>query len=177
MAVDEHLHRFTTEEYLAMARSGLLADVHVELLDGLIVDVMTESPGHADLVRVVNIWFSPRVELTAIGLPLPAVEGWVPEPDIALNDRPARGEYATTAYLAVEIAVSSHARDRRKAQAYAAAGVPRYWIVDVPGRQVLEHLEPGAEGYDVVRVLRGDDVLDPDVEGIPPRTVDGLFEA
>ena len=53
----------------------------------------------------------------------------------------------------IEISVSTQAVDRAKAQVYGAAGVPRYWLVDVAERRVWVHEEPHAEGYRRVTIL------------------------
>ncbi len=48
----------------------------------------------------------------------------------------------------VEVAVTSHRLDRgRKADLYAGANVPTYWLVDVPGRAIEVRTRPGADGY------------------------------
>ena len=53
-----------------------------------------------------------------------------------------RSTLPATAHLVIEVAQTSHARDREKASDYAAAGVPEYWIVDLPGRTVHVHRHP-----------------------------------
>lgn len=68
-----------------------------------------------------------------------------------------------------------HREARFKAATYARAGIPRYWIVDVPGATVIEHTEPAPAGYGAVRELRGNDALDPHVDGITPTTVAALL--
>lgn len=50
---------------------------------------------------------------------------------------------ASEAKLVVEISYSTLSRDtHEKLQAYQAAGVPEYWVIDLPGRRVLRHLLP-----------------------------------
>jgi hypothetical protein len=146
--LDASVHRFTTDEYERIVGTGALAGMRVELLDGLLVD---------------------------IGHPLAVGEGWVPEPDVALaeyEDRPVR---PTTALFVAEVAVSSHARDARKALAYARAGIPVYWLVDVPAGIVRVHSQPGPDGYGSILAKRDDDVLDAGVEGVEPTTVSALL--
>ena len=109
-------------------------------------------------------------------MPLAVTDGWVPEPDVALVEpSPDPTRWPSTALLAVEIAVSSRALDRRKAPAYARAGVPTYWLIDLPREILLEHTEPGRGGYEVVSRLAGDDVLDAGVEGMRTTTVAELL--
>jgi Uma2 family endonuclease len=61
---------------------------------------------------------------------------------------PSPAAHPRTALLAVEVSASSRETDRVvKARLYARAGVPTYWIVDVPSRAVEVHSDPGADGY------------------------------
>jgi Uma2 family endonuclease len=83
--------------------------------------------------------------------PFAAPDESEPEPDVAVV---APGTYLDGhprgAFLIVEVAETSLARDRLKARLYAAAGVAEYWIVNL-SEQVLEvHRQPGAEGYAAV---------------------------
>jgi Uma2 family endonuclease len=176
MALEEHVYRLSTTEYERMVESGVLEGTHVELLDGLLVDMGQQSPLHAALImRLVQLSAS-RVELLRIQMPLDAVDGWMPEPDVALVDgKPSVEHHPHTALLAVEVSCSTQAIDRRKALAYAAAGVPRYWLVDVPKARVFEYTEPGPDGYEIVMPLAGDDVLDARVDGVATTTVAQLL--
>ena len=67
-------------------------------------------------------------------------------PDLSLLDRKRRGREnppAATAKVVVEVSDTTFDRDTgEKLQAYQAAGVPEYWVVDVQGRRVLRHLAP-----------------------------------
>jgi Uma2 family endonuclease len=176
MAIDEDIHRFTTPEYLELVESGAFADLRVELLDGLILDMNPPLPPHVEVVHALLRALGGRLDLVRVHSGLPIGDGWVPEPDIALAEwltNPPR--WPDTIYFVAEVAYSSHRRDHRKADAYARAGIRRYWIVDVPGNQVLEHTRPSLDGYKVVRPLSGDDLLDSGVEGIAPFTVAELF--
>ena len=181
MAIEDRIHRLTTAEYERMVDSGALEGLHVELLDGLIVDQPDMSPQgevhHAAIHRLVMLCV-PRAELLRVQAPLTVGQGWVPEPDLALAPLPTPGTgHPVTALLAVEVAVSSLALDRTKALAYARAGIPRYWIVDLPRGRVIEHTGPGPDGYASVVERRGDDMLDTGVEGIPSTTAGALLDA
>lgn len=71
-----------------------------------------------------------------------------PWPDLTLPAREpdARQPYspdALQARLVVEVAhPTADFETGPKRAAYQAAGVPEYWVVDVPGRRVLCHLAP-----------------------------------
>lgn len=77
----------------------------------------------------------------------------VPEPDIVVTDQP-EGEgilRLSAARLVIEIFERTLAIDLgRKADLYADAGVPEYWVIDVNERCVLMHANPcpDGSGYD-----------------------------
>ncbi len=76
-----------------------------------------------------------------------------PEPDVVLcvprADRYRQAHpRADQVLLVIEVADSSLAYDRtRKAQAYAASGIPEYWIVNLVDRQVEILTDPGTQSY------------------------------
>jgi Uma2 family endonuclease len=174
MAIDTRVHRISTAEYTRMVDSGALEEMRVELLDGLLVDMTPQGHEHARIIQALMVLFAPRVDLLHVQMPVELEDGWVPEPDIALAIRPG-GRHPTTACLVAEVAASGLPIALRKATAYARANVDRYWIIDVEDGRVLEHTEPGPDGYRVTTVLTGDDALDARVEGLPATTVAALL--
>lgn len=76
----------------------------------------------------------------------------VPEPDVKVvrgrSEDYSRG-FVTTADvpLVVEVSESTLDVDRKKALAYAAEGVPVYWLVNLPGRRVEVFTEPAEGAY------------------------------
>ncbi|MDQ3609226.1 MAG: Uma2 family endonuclease [Actinomycetota bacterium] len=169
------IHRITNDEYVRMVDAGALEGVRVELAEGLLVDLSPQGELHARMVQVLTRLLGGRLELLRVQLPLAVAEGWIPEPDIALVEHEDPTTHPVTAVLAVEVAVSTHQYDLSKARVFAQAGIPAYWVVDVPGRQVLAHTEPRPSGYARVRALGGGGELDPGVPGLEPFTVDQLF--
>jgi Uma2 family endonuclease len=91
-----------------------------------------------------------------------------PEPDLVLAARkPPTGRHLRSALLVIEVAVSSHMIDRNvKAELYARAGVPTYWLVDVPGRAIEVRTEPGPDGYSQCEIHRDDTCLPSPLEGV-----------
>jgi Uma2 family endonuclease len=176
MAIEEHVHRLSSAEYERMVDSGALADVRVELLDGLLVDMTPQGEPHWRVIQRLMQLCADRMDLLRVQVPLSVAEGWVPEPDIALAEHdPDPTRRPSTASLVAEVSVTSQAIDRRKALAYARAGVPRYWLVDLPAGVVVAHTEPSDDGYKVVTRLEGDDVLDAGVDGVETTTVAALL--
>jgi Uma2 family endonuclease len=145
------VHRFTVEQYERMAEIGVLtANDRVELLEGLIVDKMTQNPPH-----------NAAIDLTRDALQdlLPA--GWRlreqktirlaesdPEPDLAVVRGPAtrytsRHPVAQDVTLVIEVADSSLYDDRnRKGRIYARARLPVYWIINLVDGQLEVYTDP-----------------------------------
>lgn len=91
-----------------------------------------------------------------------------PEPDLAVYAKePPPGQHHRTALLVIEVAVSSQTIDRNvKATKYAAAGIPTYWLVDVPAKTIEVRTEPGPGGYGRC-VMHGErDTLTSPLEGV-----------
>jgi Uma2 family endonuclease len=177
VATEVSTHRFDAETYGRIVESGALEDERVELIDGQIVDMSPPSPPHsASIERLTQLLVGGGV--LRVQLPLHVAANSVPQPDVAVTEGAAdRDRHPTTALLVVEVAVSSHGLDRgRKAELYAAAGVPEYWVVDVPGASVAVHRDPQPSGgYGTVTIHGGDDQLTPPVAGIAPFTVARLL--
>jgi Uma2 family endonuclease len=176
MALEQYAHRLSTAEYDRMVDSGALEGLRVELLDGLLVDMSPQGERHALVIQRLMQLCGARLEVLRVQMPLAVAEGWTPEPDIALAERPDPDHHPTTAMLVVEVAISSHAIDRRKAAVYAREGVPRYWLVDFPAQTVIEHTEPEPDGYGVIAPLSGDAPLDAGVPGVEVTSVSALFD-
>jgi Uma2 family endonuclease len=93
-----------------------------------------------------------------VQLPLAAGEYSEPEPDIAVVpiDEP-RDRHPQRALHVIEVADSTVRLDLgRKARIYAAAGVPVYWVIDLPGDVVHVHTDPTPDGYTTVETYPAD---------------------
>jgi Uma2 family endonuclease len=87
-------------------------------------------------------------------------------PDLMVIDPPPRGQHPSTATLVVEVAVTTHRHETRKARRYPGAGVDEYWLVDLPGRRLTAYRAPGRDGYrDIIHYAEGDRV--PTAVGAP----------
>jgi Uma2 family endonuclease len=171
------IHRLDTATYNRMVATGALDGEKVELLEGLLVAVSPHSPEHARVIEELAARLASARARLRVQLPLEPRPGSEPEPDLALMEQPPPPhEHPRTLLLAVEVAVSSHRMDRGvKAGLYAGAGVPTYWLVDVPGRAVEVSSDPGPKGYGRCEVYGiGAHVPSP-AEGMPDLDVASLF--
>lgn len=120
-----------------------------ELLKGVLVEKMTHNPLHAALVGILQ---------SLIGSHLPAgvhtrsqvpitLRDSEPEPDLAVV-RGDRKEYfsrhpsASDTKLVIEVSSSTLLTDRYKAEIYAEASIPWYWIVNLAARRVEVYSQP-----------------------------------
>jgi len=170
-------HRFSSSEFDRLVASGALADLRVELIEGVLVDVSPQGERHARMIQRLTALLASRAGTLRVQLPLAVEDGSRPEPDLAVVD-PEDGDEEhppVTARLVIEVAQTSHELDRAKAALYARARVEVYWLVDAPAAEIVEHRQPTADGYLNVRTLTGQDRLDAGLPGVEGMTVASLF--
>ena len=173
MASRHKLHRFTIDEFYAMAERGILhPEARVELLDGVIIEMSPIGNRHATTVdkfnRELTLGVGRRAIVRVQG-PLRVNENSLLQPDVLLL-RERADFYISEApgpedvLLLIEVADSTVGYDRySKLPAYARAGIPEVWLAVVrEGRRFVEvYTEPSAGGYGAMRTLEGDDMLTP----------------
>ncbi len=162
------VHRLDLDTYNRIVASGALEGQRVELLDGAIVDMSPQSPSHAVVVEALTRHFAGAAGRLRIQLPLEAPPDSEPEPDLALVEEPATaGRHPRSALLVIEVAVSSHPIDRGvKARLYANAGIPVYWLIDVPAKAVEVHTQPQEQGYAKVDIYRQGEIVPRPLVGV-----------
>ena len=155
-----------------MVSKGILQeDDPVELLDGWIVPKMPRTPLHDSMItrlqRLLYDLLGPGwVVRSQCAVTVPESE---PEPDITVaigpdsrydDHHPHPDEIA----LIVEVADSSLERDRDpKATLYARAGIPLYWIVNLPGRVVEVRDNPTGSGESATYALAAEYDMEEDL--------------
>ena len=134
-------------EYDQLVLLGAFEDERIELLDGQLVAMSPIGPPHNSAVRKLT-------ELLVLALHGRAAVGCQtsfaaddlsePEPDftvVPLGDYEA--DHPSQAYLVIEVAECSLAKDRvRKQRIYASCGIPEYWIVNLRERCIEVYTEP-----------------------------------
>jgi Uma2 family endonuclease len=139
--------RFSREQYYQLGELGYFTGKRVERIHGEIVEMSPIGWPH-----VVSVTKTSRV-LTSVfdgvawisqGNPIPTDDS-DPQPDVMVV--PGRIEdytdHPTTALLIVEVADTTLDRDTTtKAELYATANVPEYWVVDLEHRQVIVFRDP-----------------------------------
>lgn len=144
-------HRFSVEQYHHMIEKGILTkDDHVELIEGLILQMSHVGPPHRYTVEELFATLRSIVPAGWKVYPRRAITfaDSEPEPDISIvrgtnADYKDRHPLASEAVLLIEVADSSLAFDRLlKSRVYAMAGVPEYWIVNMVERQIEVYRNP-----------------------------------
>ena len=163
--------RFTLDEYHRMIDASVLhEDERVELIRGEIVQMTPIGIRHAASVARLNDELLGRLRGRAILWPqnpvtiLPDSE---PQPDIVLLHY--RTDFYRTAMpgpadvvLIVEVADSSVRYDPNVKRAlYAEAGMPEYWLVNLPADRIEVYRDPQGATYRDARMVGRDERLAP----------------
>jgi Uma2 family endonuclease len=176
--------RFSVAEYHRLTEIGILTeDDNLELLEGYLVLKMSRNPPHAGTLHGLFELLQPgllpgwQVRIQS-GVTLPDSE---PEPDLAIvrkdaNNYRTRHPNQADVGLVVEVADSTLPGDRAdKGRIYARAGIPIYWIVNIPDHQVEVYESPSgptaAPGYARRTDLRPGDALPVILDGATVATL------
>lgn len=150
-------HVFNADTYHRMGTSGIFPDdMHVELIEGDIVDMSPIGSRHAGTVmRLIRLFsqLSDKVALLNVQNPIEAGKFSEPQPDLSLLT-PRDDDYteslptADDVLLVIEVADTSVSYDREiKIPLYAKGGIPEAWIIDLNQNciEVYRNQSPG--GY------------------------------
>ena len=179
--------RFTVEEFQRMGETGILGpEDRVELIEGEIVEMTPVGSRHVWCVMHLDDFFREvigREFRISVQNPL-RVEGSQPQPDVVLLRRRAGQDTdalpdPSDCLLVVEVADSTVLYDRNvKSRTYARAGIPEYWVVDLPRNAVAVHRSPrGSEYADVEEYGHGQSWTSPALGGREVRVEDVLGPA
>ena len=148
-------YRLNVEQFLRIVATGVLDDVRVELIRGRLVKRMTKYEPHNQAVESLTErlrailgpdYFVREEKSVQLG------EHSRPEPDVAVvrGERKSyypKGPQAEHLALVAEVSDSTYAKDRGPMWSlYASAGVPVYWVVNVPKKQIEVYSEPAGKG-------------------------------
>lgn len=157
--------RFSVDDFDRLVESGFFIGPEkrrVELVNGELREMAPIGPFHADVVTRLQEWseaHKPTTVRVRVQQSLRII-AWdsQPEPDIAWVKRKSyRDGHPTPAdvLLLIEVADSSLYEDRReKMILYARAGIPEYWIVNIPDLQFEILRGPSDSGYTERQVLK-----------------------
>jgi len=167
--LDPPRHQFSRAQYERMVESGIFGpEDRLELLEGEIIDMAPQKSRHATAVTLLTdalktVFATDHTVRTQ--LPFSLDDHSQPEPDIAVvpgAPRDYRDAHPTCAVLIVEVADTTLAYDRgRKLSAYARAGIPELWILDLNGETLEICRRPEQGGYAQRQVLKRGELVMP----------------
>ena len=161
---------FSVADYHRMAECGILhEDDRVELLDGQVVPMTPIGGRHIGCVIRLTRLIGPRLgEIASLSVQNPLVldDRYEPQPDIVvLRGKPQTGSWLPNhaeALLVIEVADTSLDHDRDiKIPAFARAGIPEAWLVDLVGEGIWIHRDPAGDVYESVRLAARGETITP----------------
>jgi Uma2 family endonuclease len=149
--------RWTRAECAMLESSGIWDQQRLELIDGELISKMGQNPPHVVFVSLMLQWL---VETLGWGrvyqdAPIDVAPGDnpinEPEPDLIVSRQSSRLRTANfqpdEIALLVEVSDSSLRFDLTvKAALYARASIVEYWVLDISGRRLVVHRDPGPTG-------------------------------
>ncbi|MBE9078330.1 Uma2 family endonuclease [Romeria aff. gracilis LEGE 07310] len=158
------LAKWTVDDYHRLIDSGILSQRRVELLQGDLIEMAPEGPGHAYTTESGTSYLRAQLKHRAVvreAHPITLAQS-EPQPDIAVV-QPPRDRYrerhpsAAEIFWLIEVAQSTLAYDLgEKKRVYATAGIPEYWVIDLANRQIFRFSDPLGETYGTeLRVSQG----------------------
>lgn len=165
--------RWTIKQYRELRR--ILGDLRTMLIDGQIFLMVMPKPPHDTALGLTEDWLrtvfgTGHTVRCQMGFDIG--EDTDPGPDLAvvLGDRRAHAQQTpTSALLIVEVAETTLFFDTTtKAEKYATAGVPDYWVIDLENRVLVVFRDPaplpaglGANAYRTKFTLNPADTVSP----------------
>jgi Uma2 family endonuclease len=164
-------HLFTVEEWHKMGEIGLFSpDRRVELIEGEIIEMGPIGSSHAGCVSWLNNFFGTRVAGSAIvnmQNPIQLGHSSEPQPDLTilhLEPHFYRNKHPTPkdVLLLIEVSDSTLTYDRHvKKPLYARYGIIEYWVVNLKENCIEVYLNPQAQDYTLIHIMRRGDVITP----------------
>ncbi|MDX2238735.1 MAG: Uma2 family endonuclease [Hyphomonadaceae bacterium] len=153
-------HKFTLDAWAAMDAAGVLPrDIELELIDGDLVEMPADGPGHKRYQLALSrllVRSLPEPWAVSIDQTLPIAGSNGPKPDFhvyaeTIHEKDLK---ATDVVWVIEIADTSLDFDLGvKAALYAQAGIADYWVIDVAAKAIIVHRAPQDGAYREVRTI------------------------
>jgi Uma2 family endonuclease len=143
--------RISLEQYHRMVDAGVWDDCHVELLNGVVVEMSPEGMPHASRSTTTGEYLRDvlgRQVQIRDGHPITLPSGSEPEPDIAIVQRVpdnylSHHPYPENIFWIIEYSNSSLDKDLGvKAAIYAAEGIPEYWVINLKQNILIVFRDP-----------------------------------
>lgn len=158
--------KWTRSECRQLMEMGILEEARFELIHGDIIPKMTQHERHIYTCKQVQKALEAIFGADYVRLANPIAIGDYeePEPDAAVMQRPLIDylrmgtPLPQEARLVVEVSDSTLRWDlSTKREQYGSAGIPEYWVVDIPNRLLHVFQQPTASGYAEEAILTTDE--------------------
>lgn len=170
--VDYHRWKWIGDDLIRLGALGALpANRKFELMDGEIIEIMPPSPRHAALIGHLSSFLMRLAWASAVHVRPGSLLRLSPQfdlhPDLMVVQGGAldyleRFPAPAETRLRVDFSDSSIGYDRGvKLRAYATAGIPEYWIVNLREEQVEVYREPDGETYRSLRIYKSGEAVKP----------------
>ena len=148
------VRRYSVSEYHRMGEEGILSeDEHVELIDGVIIQMSPEGTRHSVIISKMAVRFYEFViegkVLLRVQNPIVLNDETEPEPDLALVEPREDAYYLEThprpddVLLLIEVADTSLDYDKEiKLPRYATSKIEEVWIVNLVDNIIEVYREP-----------------------------------
>ena len=167
--------KLTVAEYDAMVAKGAFDGLSqkIELIHGEIQAMNPAGPIHDHVIEFLNHWSVQNTDFNKVrvriqsGLSLPEHDSR-PEPDVLwvkADHRRDRHPTSDDVLLLIEVADSSLRSDRLvKAELYAMAGIPEYWVVNIAEELLHVYRQPRQHGYESMITIHPGDSIAPQIQ-------------
>lgn len=168
------IRRFSISEYHKIGENGILKDEHVELIEGVIIEMSPKGTKHSAIVSKLSTPFYELVlqdkVLLRVQDPVVLSNDTEPEPDLALVKPPVdaymeQHPHSDDVWLLIEVSDTTLERDREiKLPIYAVSCIPEVWIVNLVEDIIEVYREPIllADGTGIYKIqmsfVEGDEV-------------------
>ncbi len=166
-----HLEKklLTVSDYEAMYQAGILReDERMELLNGEIILMSPTGPKHSGIVNRVSNFIKSLFQLRAIIAvqnPVKIPPNSEPEPDLVIL-KPREDFYSefhpmpADIWLIIEVSESTLDKDTLiKLPIYAQAGIPHYWIINIPEKRLEAYSGPTGMHYKLRQLYFQEDTI------------------
>jgi len=142
-------HRWTVAQYRDLAKSGQFHDRKTMLIDGEVYVLAMPNPPHDLALGLTDDWLRTAFPTgfhvrNQMGFDVGTDNDPGPDLGVVRGTRvDLAGRTPTEAVSVVEVADSSLFFDvTTRAELYATAGVPEYWVIDLEHREVIVFRDP-----------------------------------
>ncbi len=155
----------TVEMYNLLGEQNLIPE-KTELIEGVIIEKMPKSPKHASFVEKLSEFLkSKMIKKFFIRQENPiSTKHSEPEPDISVLDFREdyyESEHPKFAHLVIEVSISTLEFDRDKADVYASAEIPEYWLFDLVNQNLEVYRSPKNGEYKSRTILKNTEKISP----------------